>query len=120
MVGPPSGGGLCLETMKIKVQWLTVGEPCKTVPIGCWSSLRGSCAGGRAGARMGFGSPGLGLEFVLAMGDDVTDEDLFRALPATAYSVQVGLAQTAARCYVNSHTAVRRLPGALVRSQPTG
>jgi trehalose 6-phosphate synthase/phosphatase len=48
-------------------------------------------------------------EFVLAIGDDWTDEDLFRALPATAYSVRVGLAQTAARYYLNSHTAVRRL-----------
>jgi trehalose 6-phosphate synthase/phosphatase len=56
----------------------------------------------------------LGAEFVLAIGDDWTDEDLFRALPTTAYSVRVGLAQTAARYYVNSHTAVRRLLGALV------
>jgi trehalose 6-phosphate synthase/phosphatase len=51
----------------------------------------------------------VGAEFVLAIGDDWTDEDLFRALPETAYSVRVGLAQTAARYYLNSHTAVRRL-----------
>jgi trehalose 6-phosphate synthase/phosphatase len=51
----------------------------------------------------------LGAEFVLAIGDDCTDEDLFRALPATAYSVRVGLAQTAARYYLNNHKAVRRL-----------
>ena len=51
----------------------------------------------------------VGAEFVLAIGDDRTDEDLFRALPATAYSVRVGLAQTAARYYLNNHTAVRRL-----------
>jgi trehalose 6-phosphate synthase/phosphatase len=56
----------------------------------------------------------VGAEFVLAIGDDRTDEDFFRALPARAYSVHVGLAQTAARYYVNSHTAVRRLLGALV------
>ena len=55
----------------------------------------------------------LGAEFVLAIGDDWTDEDLFRALPTTAYSVRVGLAQTVARYYVTSHTAVRRLLGAL-------
>lgn len=54
-------------------------------------------------------------DFVLAIGDDRTDEDLFRALPRSAYSVRVGRAQTAARYYVNSHTAVRRLLGALVR-----
>ncbi len=52
---------------------------------------------------------GLSAEFVLAIGDDWTDEDLFRALPETAYSVRVGLAQTAARYYLSSHTAVRRL-----------
>jgi len=52
---------------------------------------------------------GLGADFVLAIGDDWTDEDLFRALPATAFSVRVGLAQTAARYYLSNHTAVRRL-----------
>jgi trehalose 6-phosphate synthase/phosphatase len=51
----------------------------------------------------------LGAEFVLAIGDDCTDEDLFRALPATAYSVRVGLAETAARYYLNNHKGVRRL-----------
>jgi trehalose 6-phosphate synthase/phosphatase len=52
---------------------------------------------------------GLGADFILAIGDDWTDEDLFRALPQTAYSVRVGLANTAARYYLSSHTAVRRV-----------
>ncbi len=43
------------------------------------------------------------------IGDDWTDEDLFRALPPTAYSVRVGLANTAARYYLSNHTAVRRV-----------
>jgi trehalose 6-phosphate synthase/phosphatase len=51
----------------------------------------------------------LGAEFVLAIGDDRTDEDLFCAVPATAYSVRVGLAQTAASYYLDNHKAVRRL-----------
>jgi trehalose 6-phosphate synthase/phosphatase len=51
----------------------------------------------------------LGAGFVLAIGDDRTDEDLFCALPATAYSVRVGLAQTAARYYIDNHQAVRHL-----------
>ena len=55
-------------------------------------------------------------DFVLAIGDDWTDEDLFRALPASAYSVRVGLGQTAARYYLNNHTAVRRLLRDLVAS----
>ena len=48
-------------------------------------------------------------DFILAIGDDWTDEDLFKALPPSAYSVRVGLANTAARYYLTSHLAVRRL-----------
>ena len=48
-------------------------------------------------------------DFILAIGDDWTDEDLFRALPATAFSVRVGLANTAARYFLPNHGAVRRL-----------
>jgi trehalose 6-phosphate synthase/phosphatase len=48
-------------------------------------------------------------DFILAIGDDWTDEDLFRALPPTAYSVRVGLAQTAAKYHLGSHMAVRGL-----------
>ncbi|MGA2245982.1 MAG: bifunctional alpha,alpha-trehalose-phosphate synthase (UDP-forming)/trehalose-phosphatase, partial [Verrucomicrobiota bacterium] len=48
-------------------------------------------------------------DFVLAVGDDWTDEDLFRALPLTALSVHVGVANTAARYYVSNHLAVRRM-----------
>lgn len=53
-------------------------------------------------------------KFILAIGDDWTDEDLFRVLPAGAYSVRVGLARTAARYHLASHTAVRRLLRELV------
>jgi trehalose 6-phosphate synthase/phosphatase len=48
-------------------------------------------------------------DFILGIGDDWTDEDLFRALPAAAYSVRVGLANTSARYFLNNHTAVRKL-----------
>jgi trehalose 6-phosphate synthase/phosphatase len=48
-------------------------------------------------------------EFVLAIGDDWTDEDLFQALPPSAFSIRVGLAPTAARYFVGSPLAVRRL-----------
>jgi trehalose 6-phosphate synthase/phosphatase len=48
-------------------------------------------------------------DFILSIGDDWTDEDLFRALPPTAWSVRVGLATTAARYYLSSHTVVRRV-----------
>ena len=48
-------------------------------------------------------------EFILGIGDDWTDEDLFRALPLTAFSVRVGVASTAAHFYLGNHTAVRRM-----------
>jgi trehalose 6-phosphate synthase/phosphatase len=48
-------------------------------------------------------------DFILGIGDDWTDEDLFRALPPGACSVRVGVANTAAQYYLSSHTAVRRL-----------
>ncbi len=48
-------------------------------------------------------------EFILGIGDDWTDEDLFRALPPTAFSVRVGVANTVARFYLGNHTAVRRM-----------
>ncbi len=47
--------------------------------------------------------------FVLATGDDWTDEDLFRALPPGAFSIRVGLANTAARFHVGSLRSIRRL-----------
>ncbi len=48
-------------------------------------------------------------DFILAVGDDWTDEDLFRALPPTAFSVRVGVANTAARYYLGNPAAVRRM-----------
>jgi trehalose 6-phosphate synthase/phosphatase len=48
-------------------------------------------------------------EFILGIGDDWTDEDLFKALPQKAYSVRVGVANTAARYYLTMPFSVRRL-----------
>ncbi|HEU5122729.1 MAG TPA: bifunctional alpha,alpha-trehalose-phosphate synthase (UDP-forming)/trehalose-phosphatase [Verrucomicrobiae bacterium] len=48
-------------------------------------------------------------EFILGVGDDWTDEDLFRALPPSAFSVRVGLAKTSAQYHLANHAAVRRL-----------
>jgi trehalose 6-phosphate synthase/phosphatase len=48
-------------------------------------------------------------EFILGIGDDWTDEDMFRALPPEALTVRVGAAATAAGYFLASHTAVRRL-----------
>ena len=48
-------------------------------------------------------------DFILALGDDRTDEDTFRALPDTAYTVRVGHARSLARFNLASVTEVRQL-----------
>jgi trehalose 6-phosphate synthase/phosphatase len=50
-------------------------------------------------------------DFILAIGDDATDEELFQALPDTAYSIKVGHRHTAARFRVASYREVLRLLG---------
>jgi trehalose 6-phosphate synthase/phosphatase len=55
-------------------------------------------------------------DFVLAVGDDWTDEDTFEILPETAYSVKVGLYPSRARFNVSSTSDVRRLLQMLTRS----
>jgi trehalose 6-phosphate synthase/phosphatase len=64
-------------------------------------------------------------DFILGVGDDWTDEDLFRALPPSAYSVRVGVAGTAARYYLSSPASVRRMlrelsQGSREKPAPTG
>ena len=55
-------------------------------------------------------------DFILAMGDDTTDEDLFRALPETAWSLRVGLGRSHARFNVYNQRQARRLLDALVEA----
>ena len=56
--------------------------------------------------------------FVLALGDDITDESLFRALPRSAYSVRVGAAASAARFNVLDVGAARDLLARLAQVGP--
>lgn len=48
-------------------------------------------------------------DFILAIGDDYTDEDIFTVLPADAYSIKVGLGQTKARFNVLTVEDVRAM-----------
>ena len=41
-------------------------------------------------------------DFILAIGDDFTDEDTFKALPKEAYTLKVGFAETAAKYNINA------------------
>lgn len=48
-------------------------------------------------------------DFVLAIGDDTTDEDLFEALPAAAYGIRVGRGRTQAGYRLSSYKDVLNL-----------
>ena len=57
---------------------------------------------------------GLPYDFILAIGDDLTDEELFKALPERAWTIRVGDAgASAARYAVSGPGEVRRLLRAL-------
>jgi trehalose 6-phosphate synthase/phosphatase len=48
-------------------------------------------------------------DFILALGDDWTDEDLFKALPSCAFSIKIGYGPTQARFFIESPKACRSL-----------
>ena len=48
-------------------------------------------------------------DFVLAVGDDRTDEDMFEVLPEDAYSIRVGFGASRARFHVRATEEVHRL-----------
>jgi len=54
--------------------------------------------------------------FILAMGDDWTDEDMFAVLPEGAYSIKVGFGPSKAEFYVSSYLEVRTLLKKCIRS----
>jgi trehalose 6-phosphate synthase/phosphatase len=56
---------------------------------------------------------GGGYDFVLAAGDDETDEDMFAAMPEDAYTIKVGPGPSLAKYYVDSPDDIRRLLSAL-------
>jgi trehalose 6-phosphate synthase/phosphatase len=67
---------------------------------------------GRAALRLITGKP---WDFILAVGDDRTDEDLFAALPESAHSIKVGVGPTHAKYNLDDVAAVRSLLKKLVR-----
>ncbi len=52
-------------------------------------------------------------DFIMAVGDDHTDEDIFKALPDNALTIKVGSNVSAARFYLRDPEAVRALLGSL-------
>lgn len=60
-------------------------------------------------------------DFILAAGDDWTDEDLFKVLPETAYSIRIGMTQSYARFNLHNYAEVIELIRELaVESQGLG
>lgn len=55
-------------------------------------------------------------DFVLCIGDDYTDEDMFKSLPETAYTVKVGRRETAAAFQLDDVQSVRKLLARLAKS----
>jgi trehalose 6-phosphate synthase/phosphatase len=56
-------------------------------------------------------------DFILAMGDDWTDEDTFKALPSTAWSIKVGFGASAARFSLSSPSEATSLLRKMVRAR---
>ncbi|MFC1562768.1 bifunctional alpha,alpha-trehalose-phosphate synthase (UDP-forming)/trehalose-phosphatase [candidate division KSB1 bacterium] len=48
-------------------------------------------------------------DFILAIGDDWTDEDTFKALPEEAYSIKIGIGSSTAKFNLNSPSEVRSM-----------
>jgi len=45
------------------------------------------------------------FDFILAIGDDTTDEDTFRELPSEAYTIKIGAISEIARYNLRSQTS---------------
>ena len=55
-------------------------------------------------------------DFILAMGDDYTDEDIFKALPESAITVKIGSNVSAAKFYLRTPFEARKLLKSLVEN----
>lgn len=54
-------------------------------------------------------------DFIMALGDDWTDEFLFKELPEQSHTVKVGSENSAAKYYLNNYKEVRSFLGSLVK-----
>lgn len=58
-------------------------------------------------------------DFILALGDDHTDEDIFKALPNDAFTIKVGNNISEAKYYLNDFKEVRKLLWGLAMDEVT-
>lgn len=54
-------------------------------------------------------------DFIMALGDDITDEDIFRVLPDNAITIKVGSTSSEAKYFLTDHKEVRKLLWSLVK-----
>jgi trehalose 6-phosphate synthase/phosphatase len=57
-----------------------------------------------------------GWDFILAIGDDWTDEDIFKLLPPAAWTIKIGFNASAARFNLSSPSKARALLKEIVES----
>ncbi|KAA8486681.1 trehalose 6-phosphate synthase /trehalose 6-phosphatase [Arcticibacter tournemirensis] len=51
----------------------------------------------------------MNYDYVMALGDDHTDEDMFKVMPETAFTIKIGSNISAARFFLRDYKEVRRL-----------
>ncbi len=57
------------------------------------------------------------IDFVMAIGDDWTDEFLFKELPENTYTIKVGNENSAAKYYLNNYQEVRSFLNDIINSK---
>ena len=69
------------------------------------------------GAAVKYFEPDMNYDFILSIGDDWTDEDMFKALPVNAYSVKVGLSKSYSKFNLYNYLEVRNLIKELINAK---
>ncbi len=57
-------------------------------------------------------------DFIMAMGDDHTDEDIFKSIPDNAYTIKVGTNPSSAKFFLHDFKEVRSFLLTLIRQDP--
>jgi trehalose 6-phosphate synthase/phosphatase len=109
----PEQGGLLAREMMDHLVSFTANIDIQVLRGHKVIEIRGSGAN-KGSAAMRWVSRGT-YDFILALGDDWTDEDLFMVLPSSAYSIRIGVTNTHARFNFRGPTEVVRLLSQLVK-----
>lgn len=62
-------------------------------------------------------NPGVNYDFILSIGDDWTDEDMFQALPHDSFTIKVGMAKSYSKYNVNNYKDVRNIIKELINAK---